>query len=127
MASRRLTTETHQCIRVEERAFDIHLRASGKNRIAVLGHEPRNVCRHPIPAQAGHHRAETLRNFQQLRRSISTNVVERVKLECQKIEADFCASNVFEKSIHPRAIPGSVSPCEQLVFETLQARASNLQ
>src|SRR5258707_13930405 len=106
MASRRLTTETHQCIRVEERAFDINLRASGKNRVAVLGHEPRNVCGHSVSAQAGHHRAEALRDFQQLRRSISTNVVEWVKLECQKIEADFCASNVFQKSIHPRTIPG---------------------
>ena len=62
-----------------------------------------------------------------MRRSSSTDVVERVKLERQKIEADFCASNVFEKSIHPRPIPGCVRPREQLVFETLQARASDLQ
>ena len=33
----------------------------------------------------------------------------------------------FEKSIHPRTIPGCVSPCEQLVFEILQARASDFQ
>jgi len=70
------------------------------------------------------HRAEALRDFQQLRRSISTNVVERVKTRMpKKIEADF-APRMFPEIDSSTNDSRCVSPCEQLVFETLQARAS---
>src|SRR4029078_13536476 len=115
------------CICVEERAFDIHLRTTAKNRITVFSHEPRNICRPSVFAYTRHHRFKTLRNLQQIWRRIRADIIERIKLKRKKTERNFRDLNIFQEEIHPRTVPGRVRPCEQLVFEVLQAWASDFQ
>src|SRR5262249_56913398 len=42
-------------------------------------------------------------------------------------EVHFCASNVFKEAVHPGTVSRRIRPCEQLVFEILQTRTSDLQ